>query len=99
MINIDDFLAENAQLRERLKKSVELPFYVFDKKTGKEANECHIALHEDWAKGLVYCDMEGFAIEQDGTLLLLDECGRIAYCPPDRFEIVSEAQLKKLEGK
>ena len=47
-----------------------------------------IALKEDWANGLMYCDMEGFAIEEDGTLLLLDECGKHAYCPEGRFKIV-----------
>ena len=90
--------AENAALRERLKKAVELPFYVFDKKTGKEADEYEIALNEDWAKHLMYCDMDGFAIEHDGTLMLIDECGQHAYCPSDRFEICNEARLKELQG-
>lgn len=63
-------------------------FHVIDNKTGKEADLWEIALKEDWAKSLCYCDMEGFAIEEDGTLLLLDECGRHEYCDPDRFEVV-----------
>ena len=62
-------------------------FKVIDKKTGKEADVEEIALHEDWAKGLVYCDIEGFAITEDGELILADECGKFAYCPVDRFEI------------
>jgi len=33
-----------------------------------------IALREPWAKGLIYCDMDGFAVQSDGSLLLLDEC-------------------------
>ena len=90
---------ENAALRERLKKAIELPFYVFDKKTGKEADEYEIALHEDWAKHLMYCDMKGFAIEQDGTLILLDECGQFVYCSSDRFEVVPEARLAELKGE
>ena len=90
--------AENAALRERLGRAVELPFYVFDKKTGKEADEYEIALNEDWAKHLMYCDMDGFAIEHDGTLMLIDECGQHAYCPSDRFEICNEARLKELKG-
>ena len=90
--------SENAALRERLEKAVEIPFIVIDKKTSKEADEYEIALHEDWAKDLMYCDMEGFAIEQDGTLILLDECGKFAYCPSDRFEVVSEARLAELNG-
>ena len=95
---IEQLQAENAALRERLKKAVELPFYVFDKKTGKEADEYEIALNEDWAKHLMYCDMDGFAIEHDGTLMLIDECGQHAYCPSDRFEICNEARLKELQG-
>ena len=90
--------AENAALRERLKKAIELPFYVFDKKTGKEADTYEIVLNEDWAKHLMYCDIDGFAIEQDGTLVLIDECGQIAYCSSDRFEICSEARLKEMKG-
>ena len=61
---------------------------VIDTKTGKYADLQKIALKEEWAKGLVYCDMEGFAIEQDGTLVLLDECGNCAYPPEGRFKIV-----------
>ena len=63
-------------------------FTVIDTKTGKEAEEYEIALHEDWAKHLCYCDMEGWAIENDGTLLLVDECGRFAYADRERFKVV-----------
>ena len=90
--------AENAALRERLENAVELPFIVIDKKTGKEADEYEITLREDWAKHLMYCDMEGFAIEQDGTLILLDECGQFVYCSSDRFEVVPEARLAEMKG-
>ena len=64
-------------------------FHVIDKTTGKEADPYEIALNEDWAKSLCYCDMEGFAILEDGTLILADECGRFEYIQEnDRFEIV-----------
>ena len=64
-------------------------FHVIDKTTGKEADPYEIALNEDWAKSLCYCDMEGFAILEDGTLILVDECGRFEYIQEnDRFEIV-----------
>ena len=62
-------------------------FTVIDLKTGEEADPYEIALHEDWAKHLMYCDMEGFAIEEDGSLILVDECGRYEYCPVGRFEV------------
>lgn len=67
-----------------------MKFTVVDKKTGEYPDLLDIALKEEWAKGLMYCDMEGFAIEEDGMLILLDECGRHAYCPEDRFGIVLE---------
>lgn len=65
-----------------------MPFHVIDTKTGEAPDLESIALNEEWAKGLVYCDMEGFAINEDGNLLLLDECGKFVYCPYDRFKIV-----------
>lgn len=62
-------------------------FKVIDKKTGEEPDVMEIAANEEWAKNLMACDMEGFAIENDGTLLLIDECGRYEVCPQNRFEI------------
>ena len=67
-----------------------MKFRVIDKKTGKEADTWNIALHEEWAQGLVYCDMEGFAITEDGYLVLMDECGNVVYCDPERFKVVFE---------
>ena len=65
-----------------------MTFSVIDTATGEYPDLWEIALKEEWAKSLCYCDMEGFAIEEDGTLILLDECGRHEYCPEGRFEIV-----------
>lgn len=91
--------AENAELRARLNKAVELPFAVIDKKTGKVADVCNIALKEEWAKHLIYCDIDSFAIKENGTLILIDDCNNIAYCPYDMFEIKAEAQLEELKGE
>lgn len=63
-------------------------FTVIDKLTGQYPDCEKIALNEDWASNLIYCDIEGFSLQEDGNLILLDECGNYAYCPPDRFEIV-----------
>ena len=65
-------------------------FSVVDTKTGEYPDLWEIALKEDWAKHLMYCDMEGFAIEEDGCLILMDECGNHAYCPEGRFQVVFE---------
>ena len=71
-------------------KEKQIEFKVIDNNTGKEADIGKIALKEDWAKGLMYCDMQGFAILDDGNLVLLDECGKFEYCPSERFSIKFE---------
>lgn len=65
-----------------------IEFTVIDNITGTYPDVEQIALHEDWAKHLIYCDIDGFAITEYGALVLIDECGRIAYCPADRFTVV-----------
>lgn len=72
-----------------------MKFEVIDTKTGKYPDLWKIARKEDWAKSLCYCDMEGFAIEEDGTLILLDECGRHGYCPEGRFKIVPVVETNR----
>lgn len=65
-------------------------FKVFDTRTGKISDEEYLeylAGHEEWAFKLCMFDMEQFAIGENGTLYLLDECGRWEYAPEDRFEI------------
>ena len=73
-----------------------MTFKVIDKKTNQEADVYKIALKEKWANSLCYCDMEGFAITEDGTLILADECGKFEFCPEDRFEIISENEKPKI---
>jgi hypothetical protein len=70
-----------------------LKFSVIDNKTGEYPDLYNIALKEDWAKDLMYCDMEGFSINEDGQLILSDECGKFVYCPSDRFTVVFEDRV------
>lgn len=70
-----------------------LEFTVIDTTTNQYPDLWKIATTEEWAKHLMYCDMEGFAISEDGELLLLDECGGVAYCPADRFKVVYTADV------
>ena len=63
-------------------------FKVIDRTTGKEPDLAEIALREDWADGLTRFDMEGFAVTEDGSLVLLDECGQYRCCPQNRFDVV-----------
>lgn len=71
-------------------------FKVIDTKTGEVVSDGYYegydplatyALNEEWAKGLIYCDMEGFFIDPHGALILADECGNFRFCPPDRFKV------------
>lgn len=65
-----------------------IEFTVIDTTT-MEYPDCEkIALTEDWAKHLIYCDIYGFNIGEDGNLVLVDECGNAAFPPPGRFEVV-----------
>ena len=67
-----------------------MQFEVIDTQTGDYPDLLGIALNEDWAKGLAYSDMEGFCINEDGSLLLMDECRNYVYCPHNRFKVVVE---------
>lgn len=63
---------------------------ITDKKTGEYPDVWSIARRCKWAKHLVYCDIEGFALTEEGHLVLMDECGNVAYCPSDRFDVKIE---------
>ena len=76
-----------------------MKFRVIDNKTGKEADVDEIVNDEEWADSLIYCDIEGFAIMQDGNLILLDECGNYEYCPSERFKVVFYEERKQNEGE
>ena len=65
-----------------------MQFDIIDTKTGWYPDVEKIALSEDWAKGLIYCYIDCFALQGDGTLILIDDCGNIAYPPAGRFEVV-----------
>lgn len=72
-------------------------FDVMDLNTEKYPDIEKIALSEEWAKHLIYCDMEGFHIDEDGALCLADECGNYAYCPHDRFKVIVEIKDMKTD--
>lgn len=91
-------LESRAMLRSMYGEQVEFcitGFHVIDKTTGKEPDTYNIALHEEWAKRLVYCDIDGFTFSEDGRLMLMDDCANFAYCPADRFEIVWDVVQKE----
>ena len=64
-----------------------MSFQVLDKKTMKEVSL------DDFTElarnnNLMEFDIEGFSLQEDGTLLLCDECGRFAYVPREEKYII-----------
>jgi hypothetical protein len=68
------------------------PFTVIDNKTGKYPDCEKIVLNEEWAKHLIYCDIDTFAITEDGSLILLDDCGNCAFCPVGRVNVIFDKE-------
>ncbi|GHU10976.1 hypothetical protein FACS1894151_10580 [Spirochaetia bacterium] len=58
-----------------------MTFRVVDKTTGEEPDCQELALK--FHKDLIYCDIESFAILEDGALILCDECGSFDYVDLD----------------
>ena len=70
-----------------------MTFTVIDKETGREVSERVI---REIAKngGLMEFDINQFAVTEDGSIILLDECGNYTYCVQDAFEI----RIDDMEG-
>lgn len=64
-----------------------MTFDVIDPKTREYPDLEQIARTEEWAQNLIPCDMEESCINEDGNLLIMDECGNYANCPADRFKV------------
>lgn len=67
---------------------------------GSEPDLWNIALAESWAKNLLYCDIDVFAVDEEGILILFDECDRFAYPPEGRFivEWPHQKRIAELEA-
>lgn len=61
-------------------------FRVIDNKTGKAPTD-RVITNIARKNGLLEFDIDCFAITEDGFLLLIDDCGNIAYCDYKRFSI------------
>ena len=57
-----------------------MTFDVIDPKTDKYPDLEKIERTEEWAQNFIYCDMDGFFINEDGNLILMDECGNYNPC-------------------
>ncbi len=77
----------------------EIKFRAWDKKRKCWINPSKIALKEKEYQDLIYCDMDGFGIMEDGLPILADECGQFRYLDPERFVIMQYTGLKDKKGK
>jgi len=68
-----------------------MTFKVIDNNTGKEPTAKaidNIAIEG----GLVRNGIEQFYVGEDGSLILVDDCGNITYCDTTRFKVVVESE-------
>lgn len=63
-----------------------MTFTIIDKETGHEVVGNVIYEIAKYG-GLVVMDIDQFAICEDGSIILLDDCGNFTYCDNERFEI------------
>jgi hypothetical protein len=65
-------------------------FEVIDRRTGgSPIFDFNHIFKEKWFKesNLIYCDISGWGIDEDGNLFLMDDCNNIAYPPRKRFKV------------
>lgn len=66
-------------------------FKVIDPRTGgAPIFDYNHVFREKWFKesSLIYCDISGWGIDEEGELFLIDDCNNIAYPPKGRFKVV-----------
>ena len=73
-----------------------MTFKVIDNTTGKEPDFENI-FGEEWTDDLVTCDIDQFAVTEDGHLILIDDCDNLVYCPDGRYTIVETTDENKCD--
>lgn len=61
-------------------------FKIIDKKTGKEPST-RVIQNIAEKGGLIVTDIDQFFIGEDGSIILMDECGNSCYCSQKRFKV------------
>ncbi len=62
-------------------------FTVTDPETGQYPDD---VIMEDWAYELPGFEVDRFAVTEDGDLIVIDDCGKVCKCPPDRYKVSFE---------
>lgn len=76
-----------------------IEFDVIDNGTGREPNCELIAITEEWANNLMPCDIDSFAVTEDGRLVLIDDCGNCSFAPSDRFTVKVDPNSLRPKGR
>ena len=63
-------------------------FRVIDKQTGREYSEKNIN-----TDGLIEFDLDQMFLGEDGSLVMADDCGNIAYQDHERFDVVIDGYV------
>ena len=71
-----------------------MTFKVIDIKTGKEPTSRVI---DNIAKkgGLMWMDIDQFFVGEDGSIILVDDCGNSTYCDTTRFKAATESEVER----
>lgn len=72
-----------------------MTFHVIDTKTNEKADCQEIIRTEPWARHLCKYDIDSFAVLEDGTIILIDDCDNIAYPPKGRFVVVIDEEEQR----
>ena len=68
-----------------------MTFKVIDTKTGEEPTS-RVVYNIAKEGGLMVMDIDQFFVGEDGSLILIDDCGNITYCDATRFKVVAESE-------
>ena len=68
-----------------------MTFKVIETLTGKEPTD--EVINDIAIKGgLMEMDIDQFYVGEDGSLVLVDDCGNMTYCDTERFKVVAESE-------
>lgn len=68
-----------------------MTFKVIDTKTGKEPTR-KVLTRLARTGGLLKFDIDQFFVGEDGSLILIDDCGNSMYVDMTRFKVVTESE-------
>jgi hypothetical protein len=72
-----------------------MTFRVIDKKTGKEPTD-RVIYNIAKKGGLMAMDIDQFFVGEDGSIVLADDCGNMAYVDMERFIVVEDTEREQL---